>query len=52
MFKAKYGSLTHDGDFYWRTIICDDLREADRIANRWIKKGWYLLSVVQEMFND
>ena len=52
MFKAKYMHLIDDDSFYWRSIPAYDLREADRIARRWCKKGWCLLSVVQEMFND
>lgn len=52
MFKAKYVHTINDGDYYWRSIPADNLREADRMARRWCKKGWFLISVVQEMFNN
>lgn len=49
-FKAAYSKINkhEDKDYYYRSIDEDNLQEADKIAKRYEKKGYRLISLKED----
>ena len=47
-FKAMYMHRRATAPNYYRTIFADTLAEAQRIAERWAKKGFICVSVTSQ----
>jgi len=48
-FTVKYLNR-HTKEVYFRTVDADDLREAEKIAERMARKGFIVASIVQKNF--
>ncbi len=41
MYKAKYVHPTKET--YWKTVWADSPNEADKLASKWLKKGYQVM---------